>query len=302
MPVTRDKTVFHYLPPGVLDTLQNVEMVARGLVEGALAGLHRSPYTGFSSEFSEYRKYCPGDPVKFLDWVVYLRTDRYYIKQFHEETNTRVYVLLDVSNSMSLGPRHRQKFNYGCYLAAAFMYLMHRQRDAVGLFTYSDRVQDYFPARTAPAHLRQLLLHLEGLKPAGRSAAAPCFHRAAETIPRRSLVLVFSDFFDLDPAFLRSLEHFRYQQCEVILFQVLDPQETKFPFRGLVEFKDRETGETIEVESEDYRESYLEALQGYNRAAREACNRMDIAFEELATDTPFERALMAYFYKREKLY
>lgn len=302
MPEAVHKQSFHYLPPSVLDTLRNVEMIARELVEGTLAGLHRSPYVGFSSEFSEYRKYVPGDPVKFLDWHVFAKTDRYYIKQFHEETNTRCYVLLDVSNSMALGAAGQQKFNYCCYLAAAFMYLVQRQRDAVGLFTYSDAVQEYFPAKGSYSNLRNLLSHLEGLEPTGPSQAAKCFHRIAEEIPRRSLVLIFSDFFDLEPGFLQSLEHFRFNQSEVILFQVLDSLERDFPFQGLVEFEDKETGEIIEVESADYRDSYLGALGSYNAELKANCDRMQVSFEALDTATPFERALLAYFYKREKLF
>lgn len=301
MPVAAS-TRFHYLPPRVLDQLRNVEMVARGLVEGTLAGLHRSPYTGFSSEFSEYRKYVPGDAMKFLDWHVFAKTDRYYIKQFHEETNTRCYVLLDVSASMALGHGSQRKFNYACYLAAAFLYLMQRQRDAVGLFTYAEQVRDYFPAKSSSSHLRQLLLHLEGLRPEGRSNAAASLARAAEAIPRRSLVLVFSDFFDPHPEFLHQLEHLRYNRSEVILFQVLDPLEADFPFKGLIEFEDLETGAIMEVESEDYRASYLAELARYSGQLKAACERMNVTLEGLSTATPFERALLAWFYRRERLF
>ena len=302
MAMVRQQLQFHYLPPSVLDTLHHVELIARGLVEGSLAGLHRSPYLGFSSEFSEYRKYCPGDPIKALDWVVYLRTDRYYIKQFQAETNSRVFVLLDQSASMTLGAKDQRKFNYACYLAAAFLYLAQRQRDAIGLATFSDRVHEFFPARTAPAHLRRLLLHLEGLKPAGPSQASACFARLAEAIPRRSLVVIFTDCLDRDPAFMRQLEQFRYNQCELVLFQVLDPKELTFPYQGLVEFRDLETQEVIEVDAEDYREAYLAELERYNQQLKSVAERMNIWYERLSTETPFERALMGFFHKREKLF
>ena len=291
------------LTPRTLDTLKNIEMVARAMVEGTLTGLHRSPYHGFSSEFSEYRKYCPGDAVKHVDWVAYAKTDRYYVKQYEDETNTRTYVVLDRSGSMALGGSGKtHKFNYACYLAAAFIYLMHRQKDAVGLFTYADTIHTYYPAQCSRLHMLSLLSHIESLVPEGRSDAAPCFHRIAEEVRRRSIVLVFSDFFDPNEAFIRSLRHFQHKDCEVILFQVLDPLETDFPFRGLIEFRDLETGEFMELESEDCRETYLTDLQRYIQNMKQVCGRMNMSFETLNTGTAFDRALLAYFHKRERLF
>jgi uncharacterized protein (DUF58 family) len=291
-----------YLTPRTLDALRNIEMVARSMVEGTLTGLHRSPYHGFSSEFSEYRKYCPGDAVKHVDWQAYARTDRYYVKQYEDETNTRAYIVLDQSGSMGFGSPRSHKFHYACYLAAAFIYLMHRQKDAVGLFTYDQSIREYFPAQCSRLHMLTLLSHLESLSPAGRSDAAPCFHRIAEEVRRRSIVLVFSDFFDPDPQFLNSLRHFKHKNCEVILFQVLDPLETEFPFRGLIEFRDLESGEFLEVESEDCRASYLEALNSANTLMKQFCGRMKMSFETLNTGTAFDHALLAYFHKREKMF
>lgn len=290
------------LTPHTLDTLKNLELVAREMVEGTLTGLHRSPYHGFSSEFSEYRKYCPGDAVKHVDWVAYAKTDRYYVKQYEDETNTRAYVVIDRSGSMGLGGAKAHKFHYACYLAAAFAYLMQRQKDAVGLFTYTDKIQSYFPAKNSRLHMLALLAHLEGLVPGGRSDAAPCFHRIAEEVHRRSIVIVFSDFFDMNPSFINSLLHFQHKGCEVILFQILDPAEKEFPFRGLIEFRDMETGECMEVESEDCREAYLADLETHIRNMRRVCGRMNMSFETLSTGTPFDRALLAYFHKRERMF
>lgn len=277
-------------------------MVARSMVEGTLTGLHRSPYHGFSSEFSEYRKYCPGDAVRFVDWQAYARTDRYYIKQYEDETNTRTYVVLDQSGSMGFGAPKCHKFNYACYLAAAFVYLMHRQKDAVGLFTYTDAIQKYFPAKCSRLHMLALLSHLENLTPEGQSNAAPCFHRIAEQVKRRSIVIVFSDFFDANPEFLHSLRHFQHKGCEVILFQVLDPLEANFPFRGLIDFHDMETGEILEMESEECRASYLEELHTAVAGMKQFCGRLKMTFQTLNTVTPFDRALLAYFHKREKMF
>ncbi len=291
-----------YLTPQTLDALRNIEMVARTMVEGSLTGLHCSPYHGFSSEFSEYRKYCPGDSVKYLDWQAYARTDRYYVKRFEDETNTHSYIILDQSGSMGLGAGKNRKFNYACYVAAAFIYLMHRQKDAVGLFTYTDKIKEYFPAQCSRVHIMALLSHLENISPSGTSDAAPCFHRIAETVHRRSIVLIFSDFFDTNPEFLKSLRHFRHKNCEVILFRILDPLETDFPFRGLLEFHDMESDELMEVESEDSRSSYLEALEENTRKIKQICGRMNVSFESFNTKTPFDYALLAYFHKRDKMF
>ncbi len=293
---------YHFLPPGTLDALSNVELISKYLVEGSIMGLHRSPYRGFSSEFAEYRKYCPGDSVKYLDWFAYAKTDRYYVKQFEDETNMFSYVILDTSNSMAMPGTKRHKFNYACYMAAAFIYLMQRQRDAVGLFTYSDKVHSFYPPRNSRRHMLDLLSVLENLSPAGKTDASRCFHSIADQIRRRSLVVIFSDFFDLDSQFMKSLEHFRYRKSEIILFQILDETELQLPYKGLVEFEDMETGETVEFESEYSRDLYMHDLEEYLHNMKAACEKMNIMFETISTKTPFERALMAYFTKREEMF
>ena len=293
---------YHFLPPETLDTLSNIEMVSRYLVEGSIMGLHRSPYRGFSAEFAEYRKYCPGDSVKHVDWFAYAKTDRYYVKQFENETNLNSYIILDVSNSMSMPGTNKHKFNYACYMAAAFMYLMQRQRDAVGLFTYNDIVREYYPPRNSRKHMLNLLSVLEKISPSGRTDAGKCFHSIAEQISKRSLVLIFSDFFDIDTEFVKSLEHFRYKKAEVILFQILDDLELTLPYNGFIEFEDMETGDRIEVESEFSRDAYMKDLMDYIREVKASCEKMNIMFETINTATPFEKSLLAYFAKREELF
>jgi uncharacterized protein (DUF58 family) len=294
---------FKYLPPETLDSLKHIELVARSLVEGGLLGLHRSPYHGFSSEFAEYRKYTPGDSVRHIDWKTFARSDRYYIKRFEEETNLRSFILLDKSGSMGMPDRSvPRKFNFACYLAAAFMYLMHQQRDAVGLYTYNDHVCDMVECKSSRSHLITLLKMLEGLEPEGISDAGGCLRRIAEHIPKRSLVILFSDFFDNDQEFLKSLHHLTFKKCEVILFQVLNDNELNFPYKGLVEFEDIETGRTIDLESEACRDFFMKALAKYNKNLKEFCDSQKIAFETLTTSTPFERALAAYFSKREAMF
>jgi len=290
------------LTPQVLDSLDNIEMIARAMVEGTLTGLHRSPYHGFSCEFSEYRKYSPGDSVRYVDWIAYAKTDRYYVKKYEDETNTRAYVVLDQSASMALGQGKNRKFHYACYLAAAFIYLMQRQKDAVGLFTYTDSIGCYHPPRSSRLHMLTLLAQLESLRPAGRSDAAPCFRRIAETVHRRSLVIILSDFFDLNAEFRKSLRHFQHKDCEVMLFQILDPLETRFPFEGLIDFRDLESGEHMEIESADCRQAFLEDLQAHSRQMRQFCGRLRMSFEILNTGTAFAKALLAYLHTRQWLY
>ncbi|HCE43521.1 MAG TPA: DUF58 domain-containing protein [Lentisphaeria bacterium] len=293
---------YHFLPPETLDALSNIEMVSRYLVEGSIMGLHRSPFKGFSSEFAEYRKYCPGDSVKYLDWFVYAKTDRYYVKQFENETNMNSYVVLDVSNSMAMPGTRKHKFNYACYMAAAFIYLMQRQRDAVGLFTYNDIIRSYHPPKNSRQNMLNLLSTLENISPKGKTDAAKCFHGIAEQISRRSLVVIFSDFFDLDKDFLKTLEHFRYKKAEVILFQILDETELQLPYKGLVEFEDMETGDIVEFESEFSRDIYMHDFNEYVQGLKSSCEKMNIMFESINIRTPFERALLAYFTKREELF
>ena len=297
---------YTYLSPETLDTLKHIELIARSLVEGGMLGLHRSPYRGFSSEFAEYRKYSPGDSVKYIDWKTYARSDRYYIKCFEEETNLHSYILLDTSGSMAMsgadGRRSPAKFHYACCFAAAFLYLAHQQRDAHGLFTWSDVPGEFTGCSNSATHLASSLRRLESLKPEGVSNAAYSLARIAERIPRRSLVIVFSDFLERNSDFLRPLHLLTFKQCEVILFQILNEDELQFPYRGLIRFQDMETGEAMELESEACREYYLKALRNYNAELKQFCDQYKITFETLTTADPFERALAAYFSKREVLF
>ena len=230
---------YTYLPPETLESLKHIELVARSLVEGGMLGLHRSPYRGFSSEFAEYRKYSPGDSVKYIDWKTYARSDRYYIKCFEEETNLHSYILLDTSGSMAMsgsdGRQSPAKFHYACYFAAAFMYLAHQQRDAHALFTWSDAPGEFTGCSNSITHLSSNLRRLESLKAEGVSNAAFSLARIAERIPRRSLVIVFSDFLERNSNFLRSLHQLTFKHCEVILFQILNEDELRLAVRCLAE-------------------------------------------------------------------
>lgn len=295
---------FTYLPASALESLKGIKLVARSLVEGALLGLHRSPYHGFSSEFAGDRKYAPGDSIRYLDWKALARSGKYFIKEFEEESNLASYVILDSSGSMAMADPagHTVKFNYACYLAAAFCYLMYRQHDASGLFVYSDEVTCASEARAGRANLTALLGRLETLVPAGPTRNGGCLKKIAGQMPRRSLAVVFSDFFMVDAEFEAALRLLRFKQCEVILFQVLNEAELEFPYRGRVELRDLESGQRLELEAEPVRASYLKRLGEHNRRLGKLCDSLHFMFETLSTSTPFERALAAYFAKREKLF
>ncbi len=294
---------YTYLPASTPETLKNIELVARTLVEGGMLGLHRSPFRGFSSEFAEYRKYSPGDSVRYIDWKTYARSDRYYIKCFEEETNLNAFLLLDTSASMGMKDAKNApvKFNYACYLAGAFLYLMHQQRDASGLMTWSDTVGECSDCSNTAAHLMSCLKKLETLAPGGESNAGPCLEILAGRIPRRSLVLIFSDFLDRDTSFLKALNHLIFNRCEIVLFQILNEDERSFPYRGLVRFEDLETKNAMELDAEGVRNHYFRAFREYHSALADFCDAHRIALEPMSTAIPFERALAAYFTKREAL-
>lgn len=293
---------YHYLPPETLDSLKHLEMVAKYLAEGGRLGLHRSPYHGFSSEFAEYRKYSPGDSIRHLDWKAYARSDRYYIRRYEEDTNLKSFIILDQSASMGMpDPDNHSKFNCCCYFAAAFMYLMYSQHDACGLFTYDRQPRDAMPCRCSRQHLSAMLKRLEQLSPEGDSDAATALSAIAGTIPGRSLVIIFSDFFDPKADFLKALHHLTFKKCEVILFQCLNKLELEFPYKGLIEFEDIENGSRIELESSACREPYLRELKKYNNSLKDFCNARKIILEPICSATPFERILAAYFSKREGL-
>ncbi len=289
-----------YLDPAVLARLGTLELKARTVVEGFLTGLHRSPFKGFSVEFTEYRQYLPGDDLSTIDWKVFARSDRHYVKKFEEETNLECRVLVDVSASMAYGSRTPTKLEYASYLAASLAYLMQRQRDAVGLMTFDHRVVSMLPPSIRPGHLRAVLSTLDAVQPGERTEVARPFHQLAESLSKRGLVIVISDLFD-DPAHVvEGLKHFRFRGTDVIVFHVLDPAELKFPFDMPARFTDPETDEELTAEPSVVRGRYLEELQAllqhYERELRVA----GIDYCLLDTSRPLDEALLAYLHTRGK--
>jgi uncharacterized protein (DUF58 family) len=290
-----------YLEPSALARLANMNLVARAVVEGFISGLHRSPFHGFSVEFSEYREYVPGDDLKHFDWKAYARSDRHYIKQYQEETNLRAYVLLDASNSMKYSSEGLTKFQYGCYLAASLAYLLVRQQDSVGLAIFDEAMRTFLSPRNGFQHMRNLVGMLEQAKPGGRTRVSATFHHLAETIKKRGLVIVISDLLDDAEAVKKGLRHFRHKHHEVIVFHLFDPAELRFPFRGLSDFRDMETGERLQIDPAYYRKEYLEKLRGLINRYRRDCSESRIDYVVAETSRPFDLLLAQYLTKRARL-
>ena len=290
-----------FLDPAVIARLGTMELKARTVVEGFLSGLHRSPYKGFSVEFAEYRQYLPGDDLSTLDWKVYARSDRHYVKKFEEETNLECHLLLDVSASMAYhGAAPMTKMEYGSVLAASLAFLMHRQRDATGLIAFDDRIVFRLPASARPGHLNSLLLGLERVEPGKRSNVGRPLHQLAEALLKRSLVVLISDLLDEPEPVIKGLRHLKFCGTDVIVFQLLDPNELTFPFKGSAKFKDLESEQEIVTEPSNVRTAYLRELAGltlqYDRALRGA----GIDYVQLDTSQPLDFALLAYLAARSR--
>ena len=290
-----------FLDPAVVARLGTLELKARTIVEGFLSGLHRSPFKGFSVEFAEYRQYIPGDDLSTIDWKVYARSDRYYIKKFEEETNLDCHLLLDVSGSMGYGDHHAMtKFEYSAVLAASLAYLMNRQRDAVGLTAFDEGIVQMLPASSRPGHLRALLVTLDRLKTAHRTDVSKPLHLLAESLTKRGMVVLISDLLDDPDAVIRGLKHFLYRGIDVIVFHVLDPDEIDFPFDRATRFEDLETDEEVLAVPGAVRDHYLKALGGLVERYRRELGATGIDYVQLNTKHPLELALLSYLSTRAR--
>lgn len=292
-----------YLQPEVVAQLANMELRARLVVEGFITGLHKSPYHGFSVEFTEHRPYMPGDEIKHIDWKAYGKTDRYYIKEFEEETNLKSYIILDASKSMDYSsPGHLKKIEYTSYVAAALGYLMVEQRDAVGLTVYDEGIRTQLPPRATKLYLQQILRELENLRPGNKTRTAQALHEVAERIKRRGLVVVLSDLFD-DPAQVTTaLKHFRHKGNEVIVMHVLDPLERSFAFGTDALFRDMETQEELLTQPWHIQKAYHESFQQFLEYYKRECRENAIDYVLLDTATTFDKALFEYLNKRRRMH
>lgn len=288
-----------YLRPEVIRQIERLDLKAKFIVEGFISGLHGSPFHGFSVEFSEHRKYEPGDPPQTIDWALYARTDRYYVKKFQAETNMNVFVAVDSSPSMDFKTGELTKFDYSVGIAAAMSYLAIKQNDPVGLVTFSDQVRSFVPPKCRRAHLLAILSTLAKLKPTGRTQIAESLHEIAELVKRRSMIIIFSDFLEeLDPL-VSALHHLAFRKHDIILFHVLDHSELTLNFEDLSSFADLETGERLIAEPGVIRKGYLDALNAHIEELRRKSGEARVDYVQLDTSTPYDKALMAFLMARQ---
>jgi uncharacterized protein (DUF58 family) len=290
-----------FLDPTVVSKLATMELRARLVVEGFVTGLHRSPYKGFSVEFAEHRQYMPGDPLKHIDWKVFGKTDRFYIKEYEEETNLRGYILLDASASMGFGADRITKLEYSSYLAAALIYLMLKQQDSAGLLVFDESIREFVPPRSNPRQLHLLLSELDKTKASSRTGIGEVLHELAKRMRRRGLVILISDLLDDPDKVIPGLKHFRHLKHEVIVFHVLDPREVEFRFEADATFRDMETGEMMTTEPLAIRGDYLAAVDEWTARLRRECAESRIDYVQVLTSTPYDRALFSYLEKRKRL-
>jgi uncharacterized protein (DUF58 family) len=317
----KKQQVSKYLDPAVVSKLRNMELKARLIVEGYIAGLHRSPYHGFSVEFAEYRQYMQGDNIKTIDWKVYAKTDRTYVKVFEEETNLIGTILLDKSASMGFpsaddlrdrargdngregptGHANVDKLTYAGLLAASLSHMMIRQQDAVGLCLFDDKIRTLIPHRSVRKQLFHILNRLESVEPGEKTNISPALHEIAERMKRRGLLVLISDLMDDPDRLLAGLKHFRHRRHEVIVFHVLDPREVDLDYRDEVEFEDLESGKRIRMEPAFMRGQYARDVRSWIDRLERGCRNHQIDYNLVTTDTPFDQALTAYLGKRQRL-
>lgn len=293
-PVTLRDLADPKLPAGVED----LQFVAQWVVEGFLHGLHRSPYVGFSVDFASHREYMPGDDLRHLNWKLFGRHDRLYIKQYDAETNVDLHIVLDLSASMTVGEAGQHKLRYASILAASLAYLAQRQRDAVGLTLVADRVLEHFQARNNSDHMLSLFTALAKPRKYGRVESPQVLHEAAELMPRRGVVAIISDLYYDEEQLLGALDHFRHFGHDVLVFQILAPVERRLPVDGAIRLIDAETGESLETVAHEIRRSFTAAVDAWIEKLHTACLARDIDHVVLSTDEALERGLLDYFFKR----
>ncbi len=290
-----------YLDPEVVSRLSRMDLKARLVVEGFVAGLHKSPYRGFSVEFAEHRQYMPGDPLRHVDWKVFAKSDKFYIKEYEEETNLRANILLDASASMAYTSGGISKFDYGAHLAAALSFLMLRQRDSVGLMLFDEKLRSYLAPRSTPTHLHHVLKELDGAEPARGTDVGGSLHKLAERIRRRGLVVLISDLMDRPEDVLMALRFFRHKKHEVVVFHLLDPKEVRFDFDREARFEDMETDDHVVAQPWRIQREYTKEVDRWRSVYARTCRENRIDYNFIETSTPFDVALLSYLAKRSRL-
>ncbi|MBI4859673.1 MAG: DUF58 domain-containing protein [Candidatus Riflebacteria bacterium] len=289
------------LDPVAVSRLQNHKLRARLVVEGFLAGSHRSPYKGHSTDFADFRKYTRGDDPRHIDWRMFAKADRHYIREYEDQTSMSVWLAVDTSESMGYRSGAVSKLEYASYLAASLAYLVMKQQDNAGLVTFGDRLRRFFPPRRGPAHLNLLLEELEELRPEGLTRCAAALDEIGGRLRKRGLVVLLSDLLDEPRAVLASLKVLRGMKNEVIVFHVLDRDEIEFPFAQRMDFEDVETGQRLELDCEVIRREYQERVRRFTGFFGDECPRADIDYVTANTSQPFHELLSRFLLKRSEV-
>lgn len=298
---TTSSAIPRFLAPEVLARITSLELLARTVVEGFISGLHRSPFTGFSTEFAEYRQYMPGDDLRYLDWKLLGRTDRYYIKKYRADTNSQCHILIDASASMRYTTGEITKLQYAQFLGSSLAYLANKQQDAVGLMAFDSEVRTHIPAHTRTGHMRTIFGRMEQIEAGNETRLSAMLHQAAERITRRGIIVVLSDFYDEPEAVTEALQHLRFKGNDVIVFQVMDKNELDFDFVEPVLLEDSETEEQIHVLPDVLGDGYRETMRKHLEAVKESCTSNKIDYELLTTDKPLDHALFSFLGKRARM-
>ncbi len=288
--------MFNALDPHTLAKLKGLHLRARHIVEGYVSGLHRSPYHGFSIEFAEHREYAPGDDLRYVDWKVFGRTDKFYLKQYEDETNLLCYLVLDISESMTYrsSPAALSKLEYAQALAASVAWLVLEQQDAAGLVTFDSQIRTLLRPASNTSHLNQMIQVMESACPGKKTAAGPIFHELAERLKKRGVVMILSDFFDNVNSLLAGLKHFHHRRHDVVLLHVLDPAELDFPFQRPTQFQGLEEFPDVMTDPQSLRRAYLKEIGIFQQKLREGCRTMNMDYELMRTDRPLDAALRSF--------
>ena len=287
-----------YLEPAVLNKIGNLELKARLIVEGYISGLHKSPYHGFSVEFSQHREYVPGDDIRYIDWKVYGKSDRYYIKQYEEETNLMSYFLLDSSASMHYKSGAMSKYEYGCHIVAALAYLILQQQDAVSLCLFDKRIKTLLPPSSNPAYLKDIAYALDSTKPSEKTNMETVLFEISKRLHKRGLIVIVSDLFDNIENILAGLRHFRYRKYDVIVLNVLDDDEIHFPLKKMTLFDGLEDKIKILANPASLKNAYLDEFNSFIKKLKTGCVANKIDYAQIPTSQPLDVALSAYLTNR----
>jgi len=295
-----DRDPRDYLDPQVLDQIKRLDLRARLVVEGFVAGMHKSPYRGYSVEFAQHREYVAGDDIRFLDWKVYAKSDRLYIKEFEEETNLKAHIFVDQSESMAYGAK-RRKFDYAATMAASLGFLIQQQQDSVGLDLFAEGLLTQIPPSNSKAQLNKFLATLSEARPTGKTKVATVLNELAEKSIRKGLVILISDLFDDASTILKSIQHLRLRGQDVLLFHILDRDEVDFPFERMTMFEGLESMPELLCDPKSLRDAYLQELAQFEEEIRKGCQARKVDYQRIVTDQALDVVLTTYLAKRASM-